>query len=497
MPDIIETLTTAIAMQETALRASIPPDREAALVALVRAQDRLLDGLDVTQEPPFDLIHGSRLANPGGSLAICLALGDPQTPGCSATFDSPGARADEFLTACAGLVDATQVLTHLASGFMRGEVQPDGSLAVWIAQKRVPPPWRERIDLAWWDARSHRLGGADRQGMSDWQFGFLPDAIVAGIPARTWTDAVRLLVARLGHDAPLPVAETEILRTLIDALGLTPEIAIQILSAMTVGPPNAAWHAAVPGIAAAPFVRLGPETLMPSSVGLRTQPLLFLARELRRRDPQSWHNAAHQREAAFRHDIATVFADKRFVHALARIQLRREGGSLRTDIDAAIFDRKTGTLAVFELKAQDPFSRSAEELDRRRDNLLAANRQLAGILDWTKRHTPDEILDRIDHQTAKRFKVQRVLPFVLARTLARFIDGPPPDKRAAWGAWPDVLRLHDAGVLDPINGNPLQTLFTRLQTGTDPSIPPDTPPHLIRLGNLTITVSPSRPTPPS
>ncbi|CAN0490440.1 unnamed protein product, partial [Phaeothamnion confervicola] len=48
------------------------------------------------------------------------------------------------------LADAQQVRTHLASGFMRGDLQPDGSLNVWIAQKRFPPAWRERIDLAWW-----------------------------------------------------------------------------------------------------------------------------------------------------------------------------------------------------------------------------------------------------------------------------------------------------------------------------------------------------------
>ncbi|MGN6032628.1 MAG: hypothetical protein ACTHQE_13310, partial [Thermomicrobiales bacterium] len=74
MPDALTILTTAIETQETILRASIPDDRDAALVALVRAQDRLLDGLDTTQPPPFDPIHGSRLANPGGSLALSLVL---------------------------------------------------------------------------------------------------------------------------------------------------------------------------------------------------------------------------------------------------------------------------------------------------------------------------------------------------------------------------------------------------------------------------------------
>ncbi|HWK80291.1 MAG TPA: hypothetical protein VNP95_05970 [Thermomicrobiales bacterium] len=524
MPDIVPTLTSAIEMQETVLRASIPDDREAALVALVRAQDRLLNGLDLIQTPPFDPIHGSALINPGGSLAFSLVLQPDPPPVMQPSQGSPRAVAavleaatraastesaaalqmnhpiddrdrwaSTFLAACADLAGARQVRAHLASGFMRGDVRPDGSLAVWIAQKRFPPAWRERIDLASLDARSRRLAGdAPATGMA-WQFGFRPDAIVAGVAARTWTDAVRLLAER---HATAPLPDAEILDTLTTALAIEPADATAILSALTLDAANAAWHATVPGIAAAPFVRLGPAMLVPSGFGLRTQPLLFLARELRRRDAQGWHNAAHQREIAFRHDLATVFADKRFVHAPTRIQLKREGGTLRTDIDAAIFDRKTGTLALFELKAQDPFSRSPEELDRRRDSLLAANRQLSGILDWTTRHKPDEILDRIDHQTAKRFHVQRVLPFVLARTLAHFNDGPAPDKRAAWGIWPEVLRLHDAGTLDPAGGNPLQTLFTRLQGWPgDPPIPPDTPPRTLRLGDAVITVSVDRRSP--
>ncbi|MGC4108467.1 MAG: hypothetical protein QM753_19260 [Thermomicrobiales bacterium] len=533
MPDTRAILTAAIETQEAFLRASLPDDRDAALIALVRAQDRLLDGLDLTRTPPFDLIHGVRLANPGGSLALSLVL-DPEPSPVDAALvaadlsesdalacqippmppkattrvastkiatasmsnpsnEEPDQWATTFLADCADLTDARQVLAHLASGFMRGEGAEDGSLNVWIAQRRFPPQWRERIDLAWWDAHSRRVSGDDEVEALAWKFGYLPDAVIAGIPARIWTDTVRILGERYGA-ASTPVPEREVRSALVDAPGIDPETAGTILSALTLDATNAPWHATVPGIAPAPFVLLTTETLMPSHFGLRTEPLRFLARELRRRNAQEWHNAAHQREGAFRHDLMVIFGDRRFVHAPTRIQLKREGGALRTDIDAAIFDRKTGTLATFELKAQDPFSRSPEELERRRDSLLAANRQLSGILDWTKRHGPDEILDRIDHQTAKRFRVQRVLPFVLARTLVHFNDGPAPDPRAAWGTWPEVLRLHDAGVLDPGSANPLQTLFSRLQGWPgDPPIPPETLPRTIRLGDTTITVHPVRP----
>jgi hypothetical protein len=54
--------------------------------------------------------------------------------------------------------------------------------------------------------------------------------------------------------------------------------------------------------------------------------------------------------------------------------------------------------------------------------------------------------------------VQKVLHFVLGRYLVHFSGGVEPDRRAAWGAWPRVLRLLAEGT----SGNPLASLFTRL-----------------------------------
>ncbi|HYY80315.1 MAG TPA: hypothetical protein VFD04_14195, partial [Actinomycetes bacterium] len=53
-----------------------------------------------------------------------------------------------------------------------------------------------------------------------------------------------------------------------------------------------------------------------------------------------------------------------------------------------------GTLGVFELKAQDPFARSAEERQRQRDTFFHANRQVSAILEWVQRHGPDDLLAR-------------------------------------------------------------------------------------------------------
>ncbi|HEU0115948.1 MAG TPA: hypothetical protein VFQ80_14780, partial [Thermomicrobiales bacterium] len=209
----------------------------------------------------------------------------------------------------------------------------------------------------------------------------------------------------------------------------------------------------------------------------------------RRRDSAAYHNAAILREGVFRHDLSALFADKRFVTSAGRIALRREGGDVRTDLDAVVFDRKTGALGIFELKSTDPFARSTAELARQRDNVLYANHQVSGALAWLQRHGGDAILGRIDARAAKTFRAHKVFPFVLGRYLARFDDGPTPDRRAAWGSWPQVLRLRDGRPFSATDANPLAWLFGRLRDDA-PIIQPaaDLPTKEIAIGRARLRV---------
>jgi hypothetical protein len=231
---------------------------------------------------------------------------------------------------------------------------------------------------------------------------------------------------------------------------------------------------------------------MPSRHGLRSEPLFFPSRELRRRNAQEYHNAAYLREDVFRQDLYGLFQDKRFVTSTATIELRGTDRKIRTDIDAVVFDRKSGALGLFELKSQDPFARSSAELTRQRDNFLYANRQVSGALDWLNRHGADDLLGRVDSRTAKRFRVRKVYPFVLGRYLAHFNDGPTPDRRAAWGSWPQLLRLHEQQPAGTTDSSPIASLHARLLKDDSNIVPPaDCPPHEIRLGDARLTVYPS------
>jgi hypothetical protein len=494
-----EDLRRQIEREQDRLRGDVPADREAAILALLRALNKL--SLSPESAPEPDLVTGRRITGLGANKALQLCLESPADGNGTSTSD--GERfmdwAGRFLRACDQLVAADQVLAHCETGFMRSAEDGDGAFNAWIATKRPPTIWQERADIDWWASwlTDHREAGL-LQTMA-YQLTYPTEAVIGGYTIHTYWDVLGWLLERLRREHPdraavAPESEGTFVGAIAEDLHLDPAVIAGAVARFTADRENAAYHAAVPGVAAAPLVRIDADRLVMSPYGLRTQPLFFLTRELRRRDAEEYHNSAFLREEVFRDDLYALFQDKRFVTSPGRIKLRRADGDVRTDIDAVVFDRKTGTLGLFELKSQDPFARSTAELMRQRDNVLYANRQISGILAWLQRYGADELLNRVDRRTAKTFRVHKVYPFVLGRYLVHFSDGPTPDRRAAWGTWPQLLRLLNGQAANPKDSNPLASLFTRLSQDTPliHRVVGDTfPAREISLGDLRLVVYPS------
>ncbi len=444
--------------QQSRLRAGVPPYREAALLALLRARDRW------HQSPETERLAGMDadrcLAELGGNKALHLCFasaGDNTKVAPASSGDGIDDWGEEFLLECGLLAEAELVLSHCETGFMRMVDDGNGTYDAWIATKRAPTRWRERADLDWWASwlarrhgpelsalRSQRPDMVGRDPEHDvyyrelanvhlkvmaYQLDYPPDAVIGGCTVQTYRDVLGWLIgwALKKRDRKEPVApqsRNALVAAIASDLAVDSAVIVQAVAGFTLDRDGAAWHAAVPGIAAAPLVRVGPDLLAWSVEGLTTEPLLFLARELKRLSAQEYHNVAYLREADFRRDLYALFQDRRFVTSTGMIKLRRENRNIRTDIDAVVFDRKTGTLGLFELKSQDPFARTNAELARQRDSFLYANHQISGVLDWLNRNGADEILGRIDTRTARTFRVQRIVS-LCARPLPRSLQRRP------------------------------------------------------------------------
>ena len=485
--DARSALRDAIDDQRERLRATLPADRRGLVVALLAEQDALAAAPPAPG--PLDVVTGGPMPDLGVAAALALGLADAPVPNVDAPFAADRDAARTLLASCRDLAAAEMVLAHAETGFMALAVGPDGDLEAWVASRFAPAVWRERAEVAWLNERD-----AAAEPFAH-QFPYPPEAGVGDATAATHRAALAALQGLPSAGAAGRVLpEPEVVAMLAARLGLDPAAARQVLDGFVLDAANAAAHAAPPGAPAAPLVRLDGERLAWSRHGLGGWPLLFLARELRRRDPAAYHNAAAAREAVFREALLGRFAGPRFVRAPGRIALRQAGGDLGTDVDAVLFDRRAGVLATFELKSHDPFAESAAALLRQRDATLQANRQVARTMAWLQRNGGDALLARM-LPTAREgsrasVRVAKVLPFVLGRYLVAFDDGPPRDPRAAWGTWPELLRLLD-GPADPASRSPLASLFAGLRRAAPPLRLDGAPPREIGLGPERLTVFPS------
>jgi hypothetical protein len=202
----------------------------------------------------------------------------------------------------------------------------------------------------------------------------------------------------------------------------------------------------VPGENLAPLIEIGEGFVVRSLSGMLGGPVYYLLKYLRRNHRRDWDVAVNRREAAFREDIHAIFPRPHFRIGKCPGKLRR-GGRVVTDIDAAVFDPQEKTLALFQLKWQDPFGMSANERRSRATNLVSTgNDWVARVLDWTEEHGIDALQRALQ---LPREPVAALRLFVCARSHANFSGALPYDPRAAWGTWAQLARLHLANPSGP------------------------------------------------
>ncbi len=129
----METLNELIDAQQGRLAEGIPPDREPALLALLRHVDRLESDPD---RLVHDLITGRARPALGLTLAIRLVLEREDEPPSLAT-DVDGWAAG-FLAACRDLESAAIVRRLVAAGAMRLDA-PRAGLPCRVARRREDP----------------------------------------------------------------------------------------------------------------------------------------------------------------------------------------------------------------------------------------------------------------------------------------------------------------------------------------------------------------------
>ncbi|WP_419699039.1 hypothetical protein [Mucilaginibacter sp. NFX135] len=240
-----------------------------------------------------------------------------------------------------------------------------------------------------------------------------------------------------------------------------PEVS-QVFSCLTLDTANVTFHESLSGNILAPYVRTGYNQLTRTFFGAWEGGIDFLKRELKRRYEKDYFNAVNRREARFRNDIYRFFKGNRFLTTTEEIEIKLPG--LHTDIDGAIFDKKTRSLGLFQLKWQDMFFASLQERRSRISNLYPkATEWIDKMEKWTGSYSKTQIMTKLKfnlNDDVREF--ENVYLFVVTRNQVHF-TGIEPDERAAWATMFQLIESYDfyKVKLD----DPIKELYQQIKMG--------------------------------
>lgn len=274
----------------------------------------------------------------------------------------------------------------------------------------------------------------------------------------------------------------KVISSLASALELTTDEAWQALSVLEVNIRNAK-ELCINGHAPPPLIRAAAEQFVTPISGFLIEPFQCMLRNLRAKFRQDWDRHVNEREALFREDLYRLFPQSWLVKIPKNVALKK-GGRKVTDVDAVVVDERNGVAGLFQLKWQDGFGHSMRERSAKMRNFYReVGSWIEAVTEFLSGSTQEEINRILELPNSSRGFDCRL--FIVGRYFAHFSGDTPPDHRAAWGVWPQVVRLtrnnHDPQ-------NPIESLHSRLIADSPVGRKISLPASSFRLGNHVITM---------
>ena len=282
--------------------------------------------------------------------------------------------------------------------------------------------------------------------------------------------------------------EARLLSYISAVLAITESEARQVLDTLKLTPGNVQAHTSEPAVNIAPFLSVNSNTVVFSIAGTLSSPFDFMLAELNRRYRKDWDHAVNEREEGFRKELYDLFLAQRFVKTAKPLLLKNEG-VVATDIDAAVFDRATGTLGLFQLKWQDPFGTSMRKRYSKMMNFHSETNRWVSAVSSFLLQNPNALDHLLGDGVLRTHDAKRIHLFVIGRHFSHFSGEAPRDSRAAWGTWPQVLRLFKEST---VGSDPITWLHMMLQEQS-PSLraPTTVEEYEMQIGEYRIKYGPS------
>jgi hypothetical protein len=315
---------------------------------------------------------------------------------------------------------------------------------------------------------------------------FGSDDLFGGVPYRTYVDSVEYLMgvalmhmnyamaAResypqilLENLLPYLRPESSFIEELAHEVGITVEQAHQVLECLTLDRSNYEGYTDFTAAAPPPFIRMSKGYLLRSVAGCLNNPFQLLNYELKRRykgdyDKANDNKSKNSKEVRFRKELFHLFPQEHIIKINRGVKLNTLLGD--TDVDAVLYDKIAGTVALIQLKWPDGYGDSM----RRRESVMTnyydkANVWVDKVYSWVEEADSKKVFDRLQIKATKaeheNFKGIYIL--VLNRNTAHFTSGEPSEK-AAWGSWAQLVATLGTG-LKHMPDNPLGAAYSCLR----------------------------------
>jgi hypothetical protein len=235
-----------------------------------------------------------------------------------------------------------------------------------------------------------------------------------------------------------PVYVDLLIKKLSAYLQMNKETIEKILDTLTLSPENMHFFADHPGGPPPPFIKIGNKHLLQSMMGLLSNPFFFLNRMLREQFINDYSIASNEREIYFRNELYGLFNNINIHKCHQTVNLKKEN-KIITDIDAMLFDAKSSSLILFQLKWMEPFANNMNERYSRGKNFIDRATKWVEVLSaWLIENNPAHLLSFFELNN--NFEVKEVRLIVIGRYYSSF-SKKDRDPRSAWGNWYQILRL--------------------------------------------------------
>lgn len=218
---------------------------------------------------------------------------------------------------------------------------------------------------------------------------------------------------------------------------ISDETALSILRIASLSPDTMGYYANG-NARSAPFIQISEHQYLRTIKGLLDEPFDFILYNIRNFFPEAWDKNVNQREAVFRTQLYTVFDDPRFSCVQHPVIIKEQNKTL-TDIDAVVIDKKTGEIALFQLKWQDPADYSPFTLKSKRSNYYSAAEKWLEIIEkWLSNSADEDIASKLGVKV-KYFDKKKISIFVLGRRRGNYSGNGPYPYECAWSQWYQIM----------------------------------------------------------